>query len=401
MCEKGEIKLDVNDYPSERQHLKHLIFSQSGIVFGYPSTYIFAREISDQKWTLNEKLCFLLFECHLYIYRSYHRDQDFDQADFINKLLEFYEHHSVKSFSKLFTFFIKEAPDEKLEKLLEKRTEIKKNLLDPSKWVSYLSNAFIYLDVILFDEFLGTQKTINESNYEWYAENALYALILSAQADGIIQEQEKIIFEVFLASAQIDGKKKDEFEDKFYGKIAITDISKEILANELVKRFLLDISILCIYENQEADPDEIEYLRDFCEYIEVNDNDLNETLVMVENFVIKHNEEISFLSSSNAVEKMYGNVSKRWIKILGRNKDKLTVELKQSKELLSLIKKSTREELSKEEKEKVKTQFMDIVKSMPALAIFMLPGGALLLPLVLKIIPDLLPTAFRDNEIEK
>jgi len=43
---------------------------------------------------------------------------------------------------------------------------------------------------------------------------------------------------------------------------------------------------------------------------------------------------------------------------------------------------------------------MDLVKSMPALAIFLLPGGALLLPLVLKIIPDLIPSAFRDNEIE-
>jgi hypothetical protein len=37
---------------------------------------------------------------------------------------------------------------------------------------------------------------------------------------------------------------------------------------------------------------------------------------------------------------------------------------------------------------------------MPALAIFMLPGGALLLPLVLKVLPDLLPSAFRDNEID-
>ena len=74
--------------------------------------------------------------------------------------------------------------------------------------------------------------------------------------------------------------------------------------------------------------------------------------------------------------------------------------MKQSKELVSLIKKSTTKELTKEEKELVKTQFKDIIKSMPTLAIFMLPGGALLLPLVLKIIPDLIPSAFRDNEIE-
>jgi hypothetical protein len=49
----------------------------------------------------------------------------------------------------------------------------------------------------------------------------------------------------------------------------------------------------------------------------------------------------------------------------------------------------------------VKEQFKDIVRSMPSLAIFMLPGGALLLPLVLKVIPDLVPSAFRDNKLEE
>ena len=77
------------------------------------------------------------------------------------------------------------------------------------------------------------------------------------------------------------------------------------------------------------------------------------------------------------------------------------MELKQSKELVYLIRKSATTELSKQEKELVKEQFKDIVKSMPSLAIFMLPGGALLLPLVLKVIPDLVPSAFRDNKLEE
>ena len=122
---------------------------------------------------------------------------------------------------------------------------------------------------------------------------------------------------------------------------------------------------------------------------------------MVGNFVLNNNDKVSFLKSSSSYEKMFTSLSRRWIKILGRNKDKLATELKQSKELIFLIKKSAVKELTKEEKELVKIQFLDIVKSMPTLAIFMLPGGALLLPLVLKIIPDLIPSAFRDNEVNK
>ncbi len=397
---KNEINLDFISLPSDKNHQKHIVFSQTGIIFGFPSELIFAKNTDQTRWTLDEKLTFLLFESHLYNFLSNGGSKEKIKTDFIDSMLDFYEHHSVISFTKVFTFFLKESADEKLEKILEKRTEIRKNLFENAIWVNYLSNTFVYLDVILFDEFLHTKKTLEISNYNIYAENALYALILAAQADGKIEIEEKHMFKVFLASAKIHEKKKDEIEDLFSADIPLTTISKEILKSELFKRFILDLSVLTIFASNDSHPEELEYLKFLCTYLDINDTALNETLVLVENFVIKHNHKISFLSNSNSVEKLYGNVSKRWIKILGRNKDKLAKELKQSKELVFLIKKSTTKELSKEEKEKVKTQFLDIAKSMPALAIFLLPGGALLLPLVLKIIPDLIPSSFRDNELE-
>jgi hypothetical protein len=66
-----------------------------------------------------------------------------------------------------------------------------------------------------------------------------------------------------------------------------------------------------------------------------------------------------------------------------------------------LLSKSTVRDLSDEEQKKVQTQLLDIFKSIPSLAIFMLPGGALLLPLVIKFIPKLLPSSFDDNRIEE
>lgn len=82
--------------------------------------------------------------------------------------------------------------------------------------------------------------------------------------------------------------------------------------------------------------------------------------------------------------------------LLEKNKNSLIQELKESKELLFLIKESTTRTLTEEEKGKVKEQLLDICKSIPALTVFMLPGGALLLPLLIKMIPNLLPSAFRN-----
>jgi hypothetical protein len=400
LVDKNKITINIEEISRNRELIPHLIFSQSGIVFGYPSEFIFAKNFTEEKWTVEEKLTFLLFECHLYIYLS-NGGSVKKPADFVEKMLDFYEHHSVISISKIFTFFLKESAIEKLEKILEKRTEIRKNIFENTFWQNYLSNTFVYLDVILFDEFLRTKKSLEISNYEKYAENALYALILAAQADGVIELKEKQLFNVFLASAKINDKKKEEIEDLLKTDISIEILNKEELENNLFKRFILDISVLVVYTTlDETHAEEKNHLKNLCEHLDIDEDILNETLVLVEKFVIKNNDQISFLSDSNAVEKIYSNISKRWIKILGRNKDKLALELKQSKELVYLIKKSATKELSKEEKDKVKTQFLDIVKTMPSLAIFLLPGGALLLPLVLKIIPDLIPSAFRDNEIE-
>ena len=83
--------------------------------------------------------------------------------------------------------------------------------------------------------------------------------------------------------------------------------------------------------------------------------------------------------------------------LLHRNKLRLAQELKQSKEAVQLIKKATHSSLSDEEIEKIKIQLLDICKAVPALAVFLLPGGALLLPLLIKLIPDILPSAFQDD----
>ena len=83
--------------------------------------------------------------------------------------------------------------------------------------------------------------------------------------------------------------------------------------------------------------------------------------------------------------------------LLHKNKLRLHQEISESKEAMHLIRKATHSKLTLEEKEKIKIQLLDICKSIPALAVFLLPGGALLLPLLIKLIPDILPSAFQDN----
>ena len=402
LIEKEHFSLRL-DCPADMEvdHFLHLTFAHSGIVFGYPTELIFATDLDDSKWTTEEKLKLLLFESHLLVYKTINKVEKVDKADFIRSMLFFYGKHNSYSITKIFTFFLKESEDEKLENILMKRVAIKTNLLDTQLWLNYLTNVFVYLDVILYSDFLKKKQESTFSNYTDLAMDSLTAISLSAFSSGFVEEQEKGLFKIFLASACLPEDKKETAMSQFRNGTYFSDFSENIQENWLFKRFLLDISSLTVLSNQKVISAEKIFLLELCEFLQIPRIELEETRVMVGTFVLNNNKQVSFLKSSSSYEKMFSSLSRRWIKVLGRNKDKLATELKQSKELIHLIKKSTSQELSKEEKELVKSQFMDIVKSMPSLAIFMLPGGALLLPLVLKIIPDLIPSAFRENEIDK
>lgn len=383
-----------------KKEFLHFSFLRSGIVFGFPVKRIFASELADSKWTQNEKLKVLLFESLLLIYLMEIKTAPFDQEKFKASLLSFYAEHSASGLSKVFGLFLKESPDEKLENILSQRLSVKSKLIEGQYWLGYLSNAFVYLDIVLYRNFLKNRKE-TLSNFNDLADNALVAITMAAYSDDIITNQEKAMFKVFLSSASLKDKEKKAARDRFKHGATLADFTEIAKSNVLFRRFLIDITALTIFVNEERLPEEIQFFNELCDFLEVPKKEVQNAMTMIENFVLQNSDQMSLLSSRSSYEKLYGSVSKRWVKVLSRNSDKLAVELKESKELVQLIRKSTSEELTKEEKELVKSQFMDIVKSMPALAIFMLPGGALLLPLILKIIPDLVPSAFRDNELDE
>lgn len=402
LVDNGEIHLFV-PRPDEirKLHFMHLTLGNSGIMFGYPMELIFARNLDDSKWTTEEKLKLLLFESHLFIYSQIHDDETINKEAFLDDLVSFYRDHNSSAIRKVFKIFRKETNEEIIESILTKRVDIRMNLLDNKWWVNSLSNAFAYLDVILFDDFVHKNKDEALKNYENYAENALVAITLSAYSDGQIEAREKDLFNLFLASAQLEEEDREKAKTRFKNGASFDDFSFFVRDHWLLKRFLLDISILTILSTHEALEVEYEFLAELSEHLEIETFELEESLGIVENFILKNRDSVLYLSDDTKYEKVYKNFTHRWTRVITRNKDKLTIEIRESKELVMLIKKSTKEELTKEEKEAVKEQFKDLAKTIPSLAIFMLPGGSIILPVMLKLIPDLIPSAFKENEIDE
>lgn len=88
-------------------------------------------------------------------------------------------------------------------------------------------------------------------------------------------------------------------------------------------------------------------------------------------------------------------------KLVFDNRDLIYQEVCQTKEVYQLLLKWQREgSLSKPELDRIKIQLIDICKAIPAIAIFLVPFGTIVLIMVVKYLPfEILPSAFYGKKV--
>jgi hypothetical protein len=176
----------------------------------------------------------------------------------------------------------------------------------------------------------------------------------------------------------------------------IIDIVFEGNRSELESLYLYEIAHMTLLSDGVVYENEQFFLTEFYLKLGLNENYQNFGFELVV-FINKYKKNLPFYNLNHPVKQFYTNTQDNIAKLVSRNKTRLLKELSESKELVKLLGKSTQNELSFEEKKKVKKQLLDICKSIPSLTIFLLPGGGLLLPILIKFIPQLLPSAFNEN----
>ena len=103
----------------------------------------------------------------------------------------------------------------------------------------------------------------------------------------------------------------------------------------------------------------------------------------------------------NIARRMKTHLSKRVESAVRANLGALVAEVKETTELAQLLVKASHEKLTPKERQKVQSQLLDICKTIPALALFAVPGGSLILPIALKLLPfNLMPSNFSETEEE-
>jgi hypothetical protein len=175
--------------------------------------------------------------------------------------------------------------------------------------------------------------------------------------------------------------------------------SDEFTITEEELQYLVIVSNLNILPYKKEENNLSNYIKFTGELLGVSSQRIHLERSDLETFIEHNKKQIPGLKTMATGEQLYENLTFLVNKLILRNSKRLLKEIKGSQELVRLMTKSTHTDLNAQEKKKIQEQLLDIFKSIPSLAIFILPGGAILLPIFIKLIPKLLPSAFDDNRI--
>ena len=220
-------------------------------------------------------------------------------------------------------------------------------------------------------------------------------------ANDYVDSTEQQVIEKYIEQTKLTEAKQNKLNQRILEPVKIEDIHCSITSVIISSYFVEQLILLSLIDNQEA-WQERELIGKISLKLGLTSEKLEQLYFTVAEFFSVHNERLEFLKINAAARQFQDYMNDKVVKLVKKNVDKIINEIEETKELSELLLKATTKPLTAEEKQKVQEQLIDVAKSIPALAIFALPGGGILLPVLIKVLPfNILPSSFQDAPVSQ
>jgi hypothetical protein len=389
--------LDFVHKSSHPEHSLYRIVQPTGLMYGQTmSTITYPVE---EHWDEKDKMKILLAESLISSSLLFH-DKSVNTPEEISgvilKTLENIGNFYNNIFPELATpaktlFGKKRSPLEIAEKILDKRIE-RTSDLEGNFWSYFFHNSLLFLDVFIFGQWIHTNADRIVADFFRYERDELRFSVVkviaaAAHANKEVVFEEKKLVEYFIQSTNLPLDKKKEALRIFEAGVQMEEINLPSENSWILKKFFLEMAILTIWADKKFEQIEMDFLRRFSTHLGFNEEDLENSLIAIEGFVLEHWDQLEYLQNKQDYNKVSEQFIKRISKIAEKNKARLLKEMQGSDNIMTLLKKARSNELSLDEKEKMREELIHILRTVPTFVIISLPQKFLTLPILLKILP--------------
>ena len=359
---------------------------QTGFIYGHVISFETTTKIETKGWVQNEIPKVALLNTLHAVYNF--TEIESNPSTFISKAVAFYNEMNPQGFNIFKKVLPNGSPSLNLEKIIDDRVQTNIDII--SKNFSHImTNALLFVDVLAFRQYL-IHGHIPEKYLKKIEEAVISLVSLSLKTKSQKSTYDDLLIKLFEASVRYSKFSKVSVQN-------LAELNLDYFESELEKYYLIDMAGMALWSDGKIENEEAYFLHKLAQSVTVSDEFVKDSIESTDSFITVHKKDIAYFNYSNPVKHFYDQTTQSVITLITRNKNRLVKEIVQSKELMILLALSTRRDLDEKEKKKVKKQLLDICKSIPSLTIFLLPGGSLLLPILIKFIPKMLPSAFNEN----
>lgn len=378
-------KINESDLLSMNELQFYKALRSTGFIYGSSQDSLISLSKS-LKYSQQELAKINLIVTLVYIDYKHHGEQP--SSEIVKRLVGFYQSlHSKKDyFNSIFKFKTKD--EQKLEQLIHKRIQTNEGLIQKN-FSHIVTNALLFTDILAYKRTLT--KQVNPGEYVKTLEGLIMnTIFLALNQKSSKTSYDTLILKLLKSSLRYNSNISEHLSDS-----ASINFSESL--DQMGKYYVFDLACMAVYSDEEIEITELKFMNRLGSDLNLSEVEIKSSIEFLFEFISKHRKNIAYFHFSNPLNHFYQKNQKAVKLLLTRNKNRLLKEITESKELVYLLSQSTQRELNENEKLKVKQQLYDIFKSIPSLAIFVMPGGSVLLPIIIKFIPQLLPSAFNEN----
>jgi len=397
---ESEALMDSINQLTDSESFIYFTLQPTGIFYGFPIRMPGLHNVNDSEWSEPEKMKVLLLESLFYI--AVYNSPDALQrkhyiaiymTELIPELITFYEHMlGLKPTEGVYN------PFTVLEGILDKRLEIRTSF-SIDAWTSLFHNSLLAVDIIMFNTWFAKVENVRLENVTLLTDRVLRTIACIVASDDMRESEKKAYFKLFVKSANLPHSLTREIEDSIDKPFPASSIDLKPIDSWLLRKLVMEIAILTALTDRLITDTEKQALDELGQCLHLSEFDLDISYMAIERILEDSQDKIPFLrNKNNGLQIFTDSLNNRIGLKLKKNKRMLLQELGESKELVYLMAKATYNKLTPEESKKVREQLIDILKTIPAVSIFMIPGGSVLLPVLLRFLPKkyILPSSFLD-----
>lgn len=408
--EKGWLKeyLDfrkelLKDTPAESKRASHpehslyRVIQPTGIMYGQPVGKNAAPQSGE--WSEKERMKILLAESLISSSLLFY-DKQIKNPDDLSKVLvktldnigSFYNNIFPELATPSKTLFgRRKTPLELAERILDKRIDLTGEFTS-NFWTQFFHNSLLFLDIFIFGQWIHTNADRIVSDFFKYEREELRFSVVkviacAAHANHTIEYEERRLMDFFVQSAELSQDRRREAKKIFDQGMPLEEINLPTNNSWLLKKYFLEIAILTIWADKRVEEAEEIFLRKFCTYLDFTNDDLENSMLAIEGFVLENWEQLNHLQNKQDYHQVSEQFIERMNRVATSHKNRLLKEVKESGELMTLLKKAKSSELDDTEKVHMQELLIDVLKTIPTFSIFSLPQRFLTLPMLLKILP--------------